>query len=134
MRPHGFVVLASLGVMACVIGGNLDYLRAGSAPGVLVEIRTARGRAAAGELLTVDSTGLLVLGPSKELVRVPLAVADLVEPQRGGPVWVRLPEASALRDLDQMRLMSRFPQGVSGDLLGKLLEAYGQDSVRVVQR
>lgn len=132
MRWLGLLFPAILAAAACTLGGNVkDYPPAKTPQGVHVEVLTNRPTLS-GELLAVDSTGLLVRTLANELLRIPLAVARWVQPEHGPRVVVTPPEEAALRRLRKVRLMSRFPQGVSSELLESLMRAYGQDSIVVV--
>jgi hypothetical protein len=132
MRPLALLFAPMLAATACTLGGNVrTYPPATSPEGVQVQIGTSPR--VAGELLAVDSTGLLVRTSANQLFRVPLAVARFVQPRHGSGVRVPPLEQDALRRLRNLTLMSRFPQGVSNELLHNLLRAYGQDSVVVVR-
>lgn len=134
MRAGTLLLAALAGATACVIGGEPgSYPPAQSPAGVRVRIELTRGNLA-GELLSADSAGLLVLTDTKRLLRVPFDVARLVEPRFGSPVEVPRTGERALERLGAVKRMSRFPQGVSGELLEKLRAQYGQDSVVVVRR
>lgn len=133
MRRLGLLFPPILAAAACTFGGNVrTYPPANSPQGVQVEVGT--NPPVSGELLAVDSTGLLVRTPANQLFRIPLAVARFVQPEHGPRVDVTPPEQAALRRLRNVRLMSRFPQGVSSELLQNLMRDYRQDSVVVVWR
>jgi hypothetical protein len=76
-----------------------------------------------GELLAVEDSALLVLREQR-LVRVPLRAIS----------WARFPHTNVLIDRrnllpeqrDRLRQLSRFPAGVSPDVMARLLVAHGQ--------
>jgi hypothetical protein len=117
---------------ACAVGP-----RAASEPlaqnprGAHVTLRTDRA-VLDGELLEVQDTALLVLGPAERLTIVPYRVirsgeAELVGAiTRGG----RTPPPARRARLS---LVSRFPQGLDADLLTALLRAYRQTEPEVLR-
>jgi hypothetical protein len=98
--------------------------------------RTAAARAGGnrlgGELLAVTDTALLVLQEPRMLL-VPWRAIESVEVPRTEYVLFgrRTPPGDALQ---QWRLLSRYPQGVSAPLLARLLAASRQDSLAVVDQ
>ena len=86
-----------------------------------------------GELLAVSDTGLWVLVDRHQLTFVPYSVVASAELRETGAPYYE-GAAPPPKDLaERFRLESRFPQGLSPDLLRKILEAYGASSAVVVQ-
>jgi hypothetical protein len=115
-------VALALALSGCTIGvSQSEFARPGG------EMTTAHVGDAeiVGELLAVQDDGLLLVA-GRGIVLVPYAIISDVEFGRLEDFnWPRgrAPSAGAL---ERLRLVSRFPQGVDGDLLERLLEARNQ--------
>src|SRR5262245_47605032 len=131
MRP---VLVFLLLLSACSLGPRVKtYPLAREPQGVRAEIRRGRQRFP-GELLAVTDTAFLVVNTlSGRLVLVPYGATSEVRfdnlplnytVQSGRPPGREVQQ--------QLRLRSRYPTGVSSDLLSRLLAAYHQDSVEVL--
>ena len=83
-----------------------------------------------GELLAADSTSIIVLTPVGELVRVSFRAITGGRIKRGARVGAGNP---APMDLARLKLLSRYPQGISPDLLDRLLREYRRDALRLVE-
>ena len=117
----GVLVLAT----ACTVGTHArNYPPAKGPAGAVVNLQLTDKSRSTGELLAVESSALLLLRDS-QLVRVPLS-----QVRRGNAP--KLSFNGSLRDdtRQRLRLISRYPQGVSSSLESKLLRAYGQSEVR----
>lgn len=121
-------VLATLG---CNIGGRVDRFAPAKRPaGVAVALALRGGGRAQGELLAVQDTALVVLAQDTvTLVRYDALnagyfsqVGDL-DQLPPGPAFAR-----------RLRLVSRFPQGLTPVMLARLLAAHGQSALKVVAR
>ena len=114
---------------ACYVGTSArNYAPAKGPAGAMLELDLEGARKAGGELLAVeDSTLLLLVG--RNLVRLPMS-----QVKHG-----RAPKLSFSRDdlrgekRYRLRLISRYPQGLTPELEARLLEAYGADSVRAAR-
>ena len=92
-----------------------------------------------GELLSADSSGLVVRLETMEanrlrskILRIEYAVISSGKVQR---TQARPgPKPPTPDDLARLRQVSRYPQGISHELMAKLLGAYGQDSLLRVSR
>lgn len=127
MRP--LPVLALLLVAACPIGTTgRGYAPAKGPAGATVTLELTGHRRIVGELLAVEDTALLVL-EDRQLVRVPLPLIV-----SGNAPKVSFNGQAATGGLgepgERLRLISRYPQGVSAELEERLLQAYGQSGVR----
>ena len=121
--------LAALGLLtACSVGttgGN--YAPAKGPAGAAVSLQL-RGRGTlSGELLAVEQGSLLVLD-GREVVRVAL---PLLEAGKAPKLSFTGPVLDA-GTRERLRLISRYPQGVSPALETRLLQAYGMTAVREV--
>lgn len=115
----------SLIVAACTVGTHArNYQPARGPAGAMVNLQLQDKSRSGGELLAVEDTALLLLRDS-QLVRVPLSQV------RSGRA-PKLSFSSRMRTgtREQLRLISRYPQGVSTELEGRLLAAYRQREVR----
>ena len=84
-----------------------------------------------GELLAVSDTGLLLL-QQRQVILVKYSVISNSSFEDLPPsVAVRNREPPSAPVREQLRLASRFPQGVTPERLQVLLLAYGQDSLKV---
>lgn len=129
---HRLAVIVVSAALACSVGTKAKNFPPAREPaGATVQIRYGRASLRlAGELLAVQEEGLL--GRTGD--RVWLAPNPLL---RRGEVATRGMRASFSGRLrgstrERFRLLSRFPQGVTPDVLQQVLAAYGQDSVQVL--
>ncbi len=126
MRPARRVSTLLLLLVACSVGTTgRNYAPAQGPAGATVTLKLSGQDQAVGELLAVEDTALLVL-EGRELVRVPL---PLITSGKAPKVSFTGPTLTA-ETRERLRLISRYPQGVSAELETRLLEAYGQSRVR----
>lgn len=123
--------------LLCVVG-TLAACRVGSRPETFRPAQGPRGAdvrfnaAMLAELLTVSDTAFLVRNTRGQILLVPfrsIREADFI--QLGGLydfVSSRGPGASRL---ERIRLVARFPQGLTAEQLGQLLAAAGQQAPEV---
>jgi len=131
VRPRCRVLVPTLLLLGCVMGTTTNKYQPAQGPaGAEIHLTLAEGRTVTGELLSIDSGVLLVLERSQvlergQLLRVSVgALRDLRAPKvnyHGSD----LPAATR----ERLRLISRYPQGVSPELERQLLQAYGQEAV-----
>lgn len=122
--------LAALALTACHIGTRVSSFAPAIDPaGVPVAIasRTASFQA---ELLAVSDTGLLVLRNRTVVFARYSAIREATFQQLSDAIAGGVAPDAATRD--RLRLISRFPAGVSADRLRALLRAYGQPAVDVL--
>ena len=121
-------------VSACALGPRTKTFAPVRRPaGALADV--SRGNAAfKAELLAVTDTALLMLNTrARQIVLVPYTATTEVQ-------FSQLPDAFTLHGgrvpppelRDRLRLWSRFPPGVTAELLHQLLAAYGQNSLEVL--
>jgi len=121
-------VLTTLG---CSIGGRVDRFAPAKQPdGVAVALALRVGRRAQGELLAVQDTALVVLAQDS-VTLVPYSAVVSGQFSQVGEL-IETPPAPDFAT--RLRLVSRFPQGLSPDLLARLLAAHGQSALKVVAR
>ncbi|HZH40860.1 MAG TPA: hypothetical protein VFD85_07605 [Gemmatimonadales bacterium] len=110
------------------------------AGGAMVEIELIKvdrgvgvgGRLISGELLSVTDSGLWVLADSQPSWVAYALIHQAVFDQTGDDDLAG-PEAPSLKARNRLRLESRFPQGISPELMRKLLTTYGDSVARVVR-
>jgi hypothetical protein len=129
MRPLSCILIVGVAA-SCSVGPRPDKFPPAREPaGATIQLRLRGKRVVTGELLAVQDSGLLVRDSSRILLVPNRAVQNgsLVSggagPFRGKPVG---------DTRERLRLLSRYPSGVSGELLTTLLAAYGRDSVETV--
>ena len=118
----GLVVLAG-----CLVGSQArNYPPATGPAGAIVNLELTDKSKASGELLAVEANALLLLRVH-ELTRISLS-----QIRRGRAPKIGFDHNLAGNTRERLRLVSRFPQGVSRELEGQLLQAHGQSAVKTV--
>jgi len=119
------VVLAGLGG-GCSIGMTAKKYRPAQAPkGVIMHVDSTQGRYS-GELIEVRDSGIVLLTDQKlRLLPYTAILSSSVDQtsSRYAPSNRTAPKPDVQAHL---RLLSRFPQGLTPELTGQLLNAYGQ--------
>jgi len=117
---------ALLLLAACSVGTTgRSYAPAKGPAGAAVSLDLAGRREVSGELLAVEEATLLVL-QEQQLIRVAVTLIESGKaPKVSFKGWT-----GATRE--RLRLISRYPQGVSPELEARLVEAYGVSSVREI--
>jgi hypothetical protein len=127
----GALVLAG-----CAYGGNIRKMPVSTTgAGATATLRLWQGgnrTALTGELLTVEDTALTVLvkradPPSVLIIRVRLEALILI--QLDGTNFGRSGARPDARTLDRLRLMSRYPAGLSDDQWTVVLSHHGLEAV-----
>ena len=117
------VAIIFWGVLACYVGPSTRTFAPAHGPdGIEADLRL-EGARVRGELLEVQDTALVLLRINR-VVLVPLAAIRVGSfSQRG----VLVEDGYVARGaLAQLRLVSRFPAGLTPKLRARLLAAYGQ--------
>ena len=128
MQPALRASVPLLLLAACAVGTTgRSYAPAKGPAGATVTLELTGEHQVVGELLAVEDTTLLVL-QERELVRVPLPLITSGKAPKLSFTGQSLTGAPR----ERLRLISRYPQGVSAELEARLLEAYGQSGVREV--
>ena len=125
---------AALVAAGCKVGLSAHGFHPARSPaGVLVAIQTSASTLR-GELLGMTPDGVVVLDEARRVTSVPYPLVRHVWSKQMRSVIIRSNERNVPGRLAYLRRVSRFPQGVSEDLIRDLLAAYGQDSLVVVGR
>ena len=122
--PSALVVVLA----GCYFGQTAAKFEPALGPrGVATTITSAGRTVVSGELIEVGDTSLLV-DTAQAIVRVPY---DVIRYAAFAQTGIHLDDgrAPAASKRDKLRLLSRFPQGLSPALLQALLEARGQTEV-----
>jgi hypothetical protein len=110
----------------CSVGhGVKNYAPAEGPAGATVKLELTGNRTVSGELLAVEDSSLTLLSGAQLLrVRMPLI-------QTGNVPKLFFTGAELKGEVrERLRLISRYPQGISPDLETRLLQAYGQAAVQ----
>lgn len=128
LRPA--MMSTALLTAACYHGPDLrNYQPANSPKGIEAELRLEESRVR-GELLEVQDTALVVFTDYGKVVLVRIDDISVgVFAQRGQ----LLSGAYDARALGELRLLSRFPAGMTPAIRARLLAAYGQTQVEVAR-
>jgi hypothetical protein len=120
-------------VAGCYFGQTAARFEPALGPrGVSTTITTQVGKSVTGELLEVGDEGLRV-DTAEGVALVPYAILrDGAFAQTG--IRIQGGHAPGASTREKLRLLSRFPQGLSPALLKTLLEAHGQTEVTRVAR
>lgn len=129
MRPLTGILIVGV-VVACSVGPRPEKFPPAREPaGATIQLRLRGKRVVTGELLAVQDSGLLVRDTSRILLVPNRAVQNGSLVTGGGGSFSGKPVGGTR---ERLRLLSRYPSGVSGELLTSLLAAYGRDSVETV--
>lgn len=122
LRPLAALLLLA----ACSVGTTgRSYAPAKGPAGATVTLDLTGKRTVSGELLAVEETTLLVL-QQRQLIRVGVPLIESGKaPKVSFTGWT-----DATRE--RLRLISRYPQGVSPELEARLVEAYGVTGIREI--
>ncbi len=128
MRANLRPIVALLFLAACMVGTTgRSYAPARGPAGAMVQLELGGKREVGGELLAVEEATLLIL-QEQQLTRVPLVLIESGKAPRitfvGGTMSADTRE--------RLRLVSRYPQGISPELEARLLQAYGASGVRQI--
>jgi hypothetical protein len=125
MRATRLLALLSA-VVGCSVGTTArSYQPAKGPAGAAVTLELTEHRSLGGELLAVEDTTLLLVG-NDQLIRVDVTS---IRKLKGPKLSVSGPNLIG-PTRERLRLISRYPQGVSPELEARLLGAYGRSSVR----
>jgi hypothetical protein len=131
MRPRSLLLV--LLVAGCQFGTKPQAFAPAVTPQGVAASITTRGKAhVAGELLAVEDSALLVWRDSAPMARVPLAA---IEQASFAKMRVLLDAGDPMspKDRNRLRLTSRFPQGITDDVMARLVQASGGQPVEVVR-
>ena len=120
--------LIALALLAgCMVGTTVkNYAPAQGPAGATVKLELTGNRTLAGELLAVQDSSLTILSGG-QLIRVRM---PLVQTGNAPKLSFTAAELKNGGVRERLRLISRYPQGISPDLETRLLQAYGQTGVQ----
>ncbi|MFN2383940.1 MAG: hypothetical protein ABR559_06715 [Gemmatimonadota bacterium] len=120
---------ACLGLLGVVLAacrtGEGEYRQAKQPGGVTVQLDLGAGRTASGELLEVGDGGLLLVRPNWEFMRFPYGVIQRARFAQFEDLTLTGSVPTAAQR-ERLRLLSRFPQGLTPDLKAALLATRNQ--------
>ncbi|HYU27916.1 MAG TPA: hypothetical protein VEK83_02705 [Gemmatimonadales bacterium] len=129
---RSILVSAALVLAAgCYHGPGLGNFEPAHSPeGIAADLHLRKTRVR-GELLAVQDSALIVLADPGGIVMVPV---DSIRLGSFGDLGPLLGESGDVaRSRERLRLLSRFPAGLTAELRTRLLAAYGQREIQVVQ-
>ncbi len=127
--PLTIAALAAITGLGCHFGTRVERFPPAQGPAGVTAVLERKRPAAPilGELLALTDSALYVLRDGRRVTLVPFRVIRQGTFERMGDAAVvyegRTPDAEILH---RLRLVSRFPAGLTPDLLARLLAAYGQ--------
>lgn len=147
MSTRPCILLLALLHGACAFGMTTErFVPANSPAGVRTELRTSRG-VFEGELVEVREGALIVLSneagqnappgtPAKQLLRlIPFrSIVHARFDQHGSGSDISEGRAPSGRVRERLRLLSRFPYGMSREVEAELLKVHGQTDFAGVER
>ena len=87
-----------------------------------------------GELFASDSVGVTILDDDRHLIRIAWRRVDAMDVSKVGAEYdLRHGEQPDADKRQRIALLSRFPQGLRGDLLSRTLAALRQDALREIE-
>src|SRR5215210_783307 len=133
MRQCCVLLLGSLLMAACSYGTRIADFRPAYLPnGVNVRVNTTRGDLN-GELIEMRETGFVMLTSAYNKLRlIPFAQVRSARFDKVGSL-LRDGKTPTSTQHDRLRLLSRFPHGMSPDVLQTLLTTYGQTDLLGVE-
>ena len=140
---HAMLLLLMLLIAGCSVGIKIDNFKPAQGPqGVHIELqlegKAIRGSKISGELLAVRADRILLNvidnpdspNATSRVVLIPFSLIKTVDPEQMGRMRFRSQREEMDEDhLNRLRLVARFPQGLSDEMLAVLLADLGQDQV-----
>jgi len=140
---HSLLFLLMLLIAGCSVGVKIDNFKPAQGPqGVHIELqlegKAIRGSKISGELLAVRADRILLNvidnpdspNATSRVVLIPFSLIKTVDPEQMGRMRFRSQREEMDEDhLNRLRLVARFPQGLSDEMLAVLLADLGQDQV-----
>ena len=134
MRPTRLLLLGVLAASACRWGTRVERFPAATTPfGATMAISGPDRRFLDGELLAATDSGLFVARQARVIFVPFAAIASARVAGLDQAYMLDRGKAPDAERLARLRRVSRFPQGLSDDVLARLLRAHAQDSVERVQ-
>jgi hypothetical protein len=133
MNRTTMVLVLCLALAGCYVGARAETLELARSPrGANIQLQLRAG-SVAGELLEVQDTALVVLSLEQRLMLVPYRAVQRGEVELMREVTYGGRQPSAARR-QQLRRISRYPQGLTPETQRALLAAYSQADFEVVRQ
>lgn len=141
MTRRAGIVVVFIGCTGCSVGPQIHEFNPAREPaGISAEVTTRSAVPGeiklSGEILAITDAGVLLLrkiGETPRIVQVPYEVLRTVDPEQRRAVQVgTLAVEKRPARIGRLRLLSRYPQGITPELLQALLRAYDQPAVHDV--
>ncbi|MGH7649384.1 MAG: hypothetical protein ACREND_14805 [Gemmatimonadaceae bacterium] len=132
MKASLLIVLCAI-AFGCHVGERVEDFKVAHEPtGTSAEVIVASGTIMRAELLAVSDSNIVVLW-SGTVIDVPYGHTKLVSIETPN---IRLEHGAhpSADQLERLRLISRFPQGMSPELQARLLAAYHQNAIGSVNQ
>ncbi len=131
---RSFPLILLVGLSGCLLLGPTarSFPPATGPAGVRATLTTSQGVFDA-EVVEVRDAALLVLRGDNRLVLVPYTAIQRGEFDQMRRLRIEGRQPLERPHLEQLRLVSRYPQGVSPELLRTLLAAYGQRELEEIE-
>ena len=132
MRCALITLAAVLLGAGCLHGPRLDRFKPAIQPeGIQATIWLRGGEKLSGELLAAPEDGLIIR--ANKIVMIPFERIKRGDFAQRKSLLIGSGRVPHPGKHEQLRLMSRFPQGLDGAVLDRLLEAYGQRELVVFE-
>jgi hypothetical protein len=129
--PRRLLIWICVIPLACARGPRASSFAPALRPGGAAVTLDSGQRTFDGELLAVTDTALVLLRGGMVAVAPYGAIEDVMLPQFDADYAIRYARPDTAT-LSRLRLRSRFPQGLTPELLARLLAAYHQDALTVL--
>lgn len=125
MKRLLLVLLASFTAASCVFGPRMENLNFSRSPrGAMVEVQRQGSAGLSGELLAATESGLVVLS-GRRMVTVPFTdIREAKFPELGAKSWRLRGNTPPGEDLEFLRRISHFPQGITPEIQAQLNTLY----------
>jgi len=133
MRTRFLTIPLALGALACPIGASVGGFTPATGPAGITVVVRSDSVTVGGELLEAADTAMLVVD-NQTVWLIPYRVVRGARFEKRGSLSFGGRRAPDRSQLAEMRLLSRFPQGLAPELLQRLLQAHQQREPAVVRR
>ena len=123
--------LLTLLALACLTNGcsfgmtARKYSPAQGPKGIMMHVSTGQ-KQLTGELIEVRADGILLVAEEKLLLLPYTAILSAEAKEKDSPYIISKGTVPNRDVQEHLRLLSRFPQGLTPELIQRLLDAYGQ--------
>jgi hypothetical protein len=127
------IAMSGIQLGSCHTGVQLETFRPAHNPdGIRVQIELEREQMS-GELLEVRADGLLIYASARDqrIVLVPYSLIERATFNQFNRVLTSGRDPDDVTK-ERLRLLSRFPQGLSEELMASVLAAYGQNHLEIL--